>query len=305
MEVIFLGTGAGAPTRKRNVSSIAVRFDQSREVWLFDCGEGTQHQFQRASVSPAQVTHIFITHMHGDHLFGLPGFLSSRSLQGGSEKPLTIIGPEGIQSFVTLVLKQSQTNLSYPLYFEEITAERNVLDLPTARVEYSALLHPIKSFGYALHLPDKPGRFKVEKAVAERIPSGPLFGRLKQGEEIELSDGRRYNGMDFIESPVKGKKIVILGDTSACPSAIELSQDAHLLIHEATFAQEEAKLAMISGHSTNIDAANTAKTANVRTLVLTHFSARYDETKASAMLAEAQTIFPQTVMAFDFYQINV
>ena len=90
MEVIFLGTGAGAPTRKRNVSSIAVRFDQSREVWLFDCGEGTQHQFQRASVSPAQVTHIFITHMHGDHLFGLPGFLSSRSLQGGSEKPLTI-----------------------------------------------------------------------------------------------------------------------------------------------------------------------------------------------------------------------
>ncbi len=305
MDVIFLGTGAGAPTRKRNVSSIAVRFDQSREVWLFDCGEGTQHQFQRVSVSPAQVTHIFITHMHGDHLFGLPGFLSSRSLQGGSENPLTIIGPEGIQSFVALVLKQSQTNLSYPLYFEKITTERHVLDLPKARVECASLLHPIKSFGYAIHLPDKPGRFMVEKAIAEKIPSGPLFGRLKQGEAIELSDGRRFNGKDFIEPPIKGKKIVILGDTSACPSAIELSQEADLLIHEATFAQEEAKLATISGHSTHIDAANTARMANVRTLVLTHISARYDEIKASAMLAEAQAIFPQTVMAFDFYQLNV
>lgn len=305
MDVIFLGTGAGAPTRKRNVSSIALRFDQSREVWLFDCGEGTQHQFQRVSISPTQVTHIFITHMHGDHLFGLPGFLSSRSLQGGSENPLTIVGPEGIQSFVALVLKQSQTNLSYPLYFEEITTERHVLDLPTARVECASLLHPIKSFGYAIHLPAKPGRFMVEKAIAEKIPSGPLFGLLKQGEAIELSDGRRFNGKDFIEPPIKGKKIVILGDTSACPSAIELSQDANLLVHEATFAQDEAKLAIISGHSTHIDAANTAKTANVKTLVLTHISARYDATKASAMLAEAQAIFPQTVMAFDFYQMNV
>ncbi len=305
MDVIFLGTGAGAPTRKRNVSSIAIRFDQSREVWLFDCGEGTQHQFQRASVSPAQVTCIFITHMHGDHLFGLPGFLSSRSLQGGSEKPLTIIGPEGIKSFVTLVLKQSQTNLSYPLYFEEITTDGQVLDLPTARVECAALVHPIKSFGYALHLPDKPGRFMVEKAVAERIPFGPLFGTLKQGEEIELSDGRRFSGKDFIEPPVQGKKIVILGDTSACPAAVELSRDADLLIHEATFAPEAAKLAAISGHSTNIDAAITAKTANVRSLVLTHISARYDDNKASAMLAEAKEIFAQTMMAFDFYQMTV
>jgi ribonuclease Z len=305
MDVIFLGTGAGAPTRKRNVSSIALRFDQSREVWLFDCGEGTQHQFQRSPVSSSQVTHVFLTHLHGDHVFGLPGFLSSRSLQGGTQSPLTIIGPLGVQELIHTTLKLSQTNLSFPLQFIEIVENGLVLNDAVAKVECATLVHPIKSFGYAINLSDTSGRFMIEKAIAAGIPSGPIYGQLKQGHDVQLHDGRNICGKDFIEPATKGKKIAILGDTSPCNSAIQLAKDADLLIHEATFASEESKLATISGHSTNIDAAKTALEANAKALILTHISARYDDTKASTMLVEAQQIFTHTHMAADLLQYYV
>ena len=305
MDVIFLGTGAGAPSRKRNVSSIAVRFGQSREVWLFDCGEGTQHQFLRAPVSVAQVTHVFLTHLHGDHLFGLPGFLSSRSLQGGAKSPLTIVGPEGSQEFVETALRLSQTNLNFAVQFIEVANDGPALQHPVASVECATLLHPVKSFGYAIVLPDKPGRFMVEKALAKGIPNGPLYGLLKQGRDIALPDGRTIHGKDYIEPASIGKKIVILGDTAASPAAIRLAKTADLLIHEATFADKDADLAAKSGHSTAVTAARTAVAANAKALVITHISARYDDEKTTAMLAEARELFPNTTMAEDLMKLTL
>ncbi len=305
MNLIFLGTGAGAPSRKRNVSGIVVRFDQSRETWLVDCGEGTQHQFLRAPVSAAQVTHVLLTHLHGDHVFGLPGFLSSRSLQGGSCTALTIVGPKGAEEFVTTTLRLSQTKLGYGLNFVELAKDGLAFDHPLARVECALLNHPVPCYGYAILLPDKPGRFNVEKAIADGILHGPHYGLLKQGLTITLADGRTVDGKAYIDPTVPGKKVVILGDTSACQAAVRLAEGADLLIHEATFSPADAKLAAVSGHSTTLDAVQTALAARVKALALTHISARYDDEKTSALLAEAKSLLVNTVLAEDLIQLSV
>ncbi|MCS6776347.1 MAG: ribonuclease Z [Chloroherpetonaceae bacterium] len=307
MKLTFLGTSAGAPTRHRNVTAVALQLPQRSSCWLFDCGEGTQHQFLRAPhLRLSQIEKVFITHMHGDHLFGLPGLLATRSMQSGCETPVTVFGPEGVGAFVRHALELSGSQLQYPL--EVRTVDEGVVCEDTqVRVTCALLTHRVPSWGYAVEEHIQPGRFDVERARALGIPEGPLYGRLKSGETITLPDGRIVRGTDLTGPPRPGRKIVICGDTIFSPASVRLARGADLLVHEATHLEEDLPLARRALHSTARMAAEVARQAGVRRLYLTHFSARYEGEGArlDALLEEARAVFPDTELARDFLSVEV
>ncbi|BDZ31086.1 ribonuclease Z [Lactiplantibacillus sp. WILCCON 0030] len=305
MQLEFLGTGAGSPGKFRNVTSTALRLlDERNEVWLFDVGEGTQHQILRTTLKPRKITKIFITHLHGDHIFGLPGFLSSRSFQGGDE-PLTIYGPAGVKDFVKTSLRVSGTRLSYPLHFEELGTDGVIFEDATFKVSFQHLEHRIECVGYRVEEAAHPGELQADKLKAMQIPSGPLYGRLKAGETVTLPDGRTINGQDFIAAPQPGRIVTILGDTRQTPNAVSLAYHANVLVHESTFGKDEGKLAHNYYHSTSTQAAQVAKQAGVKQLLLTHISARYTGKLAKELQKQAQTIFKNTKVVRDFDLIDI
>ncbi|WP_459499560.1 ribonuclease Z [Bacillus sp. C1] len=299
MDFVFLGTGAGVPSKGRNVSSIALQLLEERgETWLFDCGEATQHQILHTSVRPRRIEKIFITHLHGDHIFGLPGLLGSRSFQGGTT-PLTVYGPKGIKQFVEVALSVSKTHVKYPLEIVEITEEGIVFEDPQISVETKRLSHGIECFGYRIVEKDIKGHLLVEKLLGAGVKPGPIFKRLKDGETVELDDGRVLHGEDFIGPPQKGRIITILGDTRYCEASRELAQDADVLVHEATFAAVDEMQAHDYFHSTTRQAASIALQANVKRLILTHISSRYQGDTYKELLQEARALFVNTEMAMD------
>ncbi len=305
MQIEFLGTGAGSPSKQRNVSSLALRLLEERNaIWLFDVGEATQHQILNTTIRPRKIEKIFITHLHGDHIFGLPGLLSSRSFQGGNE-PLTIYGPVGIKEFVQTTLRVSESRLSYPIKFVEITDDGQLFSDQTFTVYAKKLDHKIDCFGYRVVEHDHPGELQVDKLKKLGIPSGPLYGQLKQGKEVQLNDGTILNGQDFIGAPQKGRIVAILGDTRKTKNAIVLAKDADVLVHESTFGKGEAKLAHNYYHSTSAQAAQIAKQAHAKTLLLNHISARYVGKAAYSLAYQVRDIFPNTrvVNDFDVYDI--
>ena len=305
MEILFLGTGAGVPAKSRNVTSIALKLLAERNsIWLFDCGEATQQQILHTTLKPRKIDKIFITHLHGDHIFGLPGLISSRSFQGG-ESPLTIYGPKGIKNFVLTSLKVSGTHLRFQLKFNELEESGIVFEDSQFKVSCLPLEHGIESFGYRIEESDHQGSLQVEKVKKIGIPFGPLYGRLKNGETITLSDGRSFNGQDFIGETQKGRIVTILGDTKKTNNSIVLAKDADVLIHESTFEGSDQKMARDYNHSTNIDAARVAKEANVKQLLLTHISARYLGKDVVALEKEAQQYFKQTSVVKDFEEFNI
>lgn len=304
LELLFLGTGAGVPAKHRNVSSIAVQLLQERgATWLFDCGEATQHQILHTSIKPRKIEKIFITHLHGDHIFGLPGLLGSRSFQGGESK-LTVYGPQGIKSFIETSLAVSQTHVKYPIEIVEIT-EGIIFEDDTFMVETMLLEHGIPSYGYRIIEKDLPGTLLVDKLKEANVPPGPLYQQLKKGETVQLEDGRVVNGQDFIGSPQKGRILAILGDTRFCPQSITLAKGANVLVHESTFAAEDGGLARDYFHSTAAQAAMIAKEANVKKLILTHISSRYQSEHTNILLNDARGIFKNTEIAEDFKCISV
>lgn len=307
MELEFLGTGAGSPAKFRNVTSIALKLlDESNEIWLFDVGEGTQHQILKTTIRPRKVDRIFITHLHGDHLFGLPGFLSSRSFQGGDQMgPLTIYGPKGVKEFVQTSLRISQSKLSYPINYVELEDEGVILDTDRFTVEFKNLEHRIQSVGYRVVEKDYPGELLVDKLRADQVPAGPLYGQLKAGKTVTLPDGRVLDGKDYLGANKKGRIITILGDTRQVPNIETLAQDADILVHESTFGKGEGKLARNYYHSTSVQAATVAKKAGVKQLLLTHISARYVGPLVHRLEKDAQAIFANTkvVRDFDVYQV--
>lgn len=307
MKIQFLGTGAGQPARSRNVSSLALKLlDEINEIWLFDCGEGTQHQILRTTIRPRKVTKIFISHLHGDHIFGLPGFLSSRSFQGGDNLGLTLYGPSGIKQFVQIALKLSKTKLSYPLKIIELDEHGGEIRLENGwQVQYGPLNHGILSYGFRVTEPDSQGELLVDKLKEYQIPNGPIFGQLKRGERVQLPDGRILNGRDFVGPDRKGRIVTILGDTRQSKNAEYLAQDAHVLVHEATYEGNEADLAKAHGHSTTIQAAQTAYRANVKHLLLNHISARYLGQEILRLTNEAQKVFPWTTIVNDFDEFDI
>jgi len=305
MQLEFLGTGAGSPGKFRNVTSTALRLlDERNEVWLFDVGEGTQHQILRTTLKPRKITKIFITHLHGDHIFGLPGFLSSRSFQGGNE-PLTIYGPKGIRDFVMTAMRVSGTRLSYPLRFEELSGDGVIFKDATFKVSCQHLEHRIEAFGYRVEEAAHPGELQADKLKAMNIPSGPLYGQLKAGQTVTLPDGRTINGQDFLGAPQAGRIVTILGDTRQTPNAVSLAQHADVLVHESTFGKDEGKLAHNYYHSTSTQAAQVAKKAGVHQLLLTHISARYTGKLSKELQKQAQQVFPNTKVVRDFDLIDV
>lgn len=288
MELCFLGTGAGAPTLQRTVSSLALRLFDSQEIWLFDCGEGTQLQMQKAHLSLVKVRRIFITHLHGDHLFGLPGLLGSRSQQQAATEPLDLYGPPGLRAYVDMALQTAQTHLRYPLCTHELSVPDDLSDAPLSSVLQTdaftvtaALLdHGITSLGYRIQERDRPGAFRAAQAKAFGIPPGPLYARLKRGEQITLPDGRTFSGQAFTEARVKGRILAIMGDTRPCDSAVKLASGADVLVHEGTLEAGEEELAHARYHSTVGDAVAAGTSAGVRTVIVTHLSARNKTTSA-------------------------
>ncbi|WP_105956228.1 ribonuclease Z [Apilactobacillus quenuiae] len=305
MQLEFLGTGSGVPGKFRNVSATALKLlDECNSVWLFDCGEGTQQQILRSNLKPRKINKIFITHLHGDHIFGLPGLLSSRSFQGGNT-PVTIYGPKGVKDFVEISLRVSQTKLSYKINYEEFNEPGVLLNNKQFEVYADRLDHQIESFGYRVVEKDHQGELLVDKLKAAKIPSGPVYGKLKNGETVTLDDGRTIDGNEFIGESQKGRIITVIGDTRSNPNSYKLAENADVLVHESTFGKGESRLAHNYYHSTNMQAAKLAKKANVGKLLLTHISARYTGKMARELQKQAQSIFNNTRVVKDFDVIDV
>ena len=307
MKLTFLGTSAGMPTTTRNVSGLGLQWVQLGSLWLFDCGEATQHQILRSPLKLSQLENIFITHLHGDHVFGLPGLLASRSQGKDIQTAVTVYGPPGLDEYLRIVLSLTNTHLGYPLRVETVEPGR-IFEDETRWVECQRLAHRVETFGYAAIEKPRPGEFDVAKARELGIPAGPLYGQLKNGETLTLQDGRVIEGIDLVGPERPGRKVVVCGDTGVTPAVAELAMSADVLVHEATFLNEQAARALESGHATAAQAAAAARDAGVQTLILTHFSARYESDGGSRMaelLAEAQAIFPNTLLARDFWSYDV
>lgn len=266
---------------------------------MFDCGEATQHQILRTPVKTRKIEKIFITHLHGDHIYGLPGLLGSRSFQGGTE-PLTIYGPVGIKEYVETSLRLSQTHLKYDLSFVEIVEDGLLFEDETFRVEVLPLDHAILSYGYRIVEKDKPGELRADLLKEAGIPPGPLYSKLKKGEMVQLEDGRIIDGRDYIGTPKPGRVIAILGDTRPCENTVNLALHAECIVHEATFQKGQEEMAADYFHSTTIQAAECAVKAGAKRLILTHISSRFTMDDEIELVNEAKAVFANTELARDF-----
>ncbi len=311
MQVTFLGTSSGVPTRARNVSAVALRLPQRSELWLFDCGEGTQHQFLRSNLRLSQLKRIFITHMHGDHVFGLPGLLASLGLAGNSEG-IDLYGPDPLENYLSGVMNNCSCRTSYPIEIHRVrkAAQENLILLEDKDfiVRCTSLNHRVPAFAYRIDEKEKPGRFDLERAKALKIPPGPIYAELQRGKKVRLDDGRVVEGKDFCGPKRRGSSLVYCTDTLFSEAAIELANGADMLIHESTYSHEDAEMAYQRQHSTSTMAAQTAAEAKVGQLILTHLSPRYtpgNRVTANDLLAEARSIFPNTLLAKDFLEIDI
>lgn len=300
LSIRLLGTSASRPTIERNVSSLAIQ--REGETFMFDCGEGTQRQMMRYGVSFA-LEDIFFTHMHADHVLGVIGLIRTMALQGRQER-LRLWGPRGSAR----VLRRAEG-----LGFERSTFPIEVLEIePGQRVErrdFAIVGFPVDhrgsaSLGYALVESERKGRFNPDRARELGIPEGPLWGQIHRGNPVMLPDGRVIEPSELVGPKRPGRTVVVTGDTRPCAATIEASRDADLLIHEATFGDEEAARAMETGHSTAREAAEVARDAGVRRLLLTHISARYSR-DAVDLEREARTVFGETIIGKDGMEIEV
>ncbi|ADU32473.1 ribonuclease Z [Evansella cellulosilytica] len=304
MKVTFLGTGAGIPAKERNVSSIALHLHNDSLFWLFDCGEATQHQILHTPIKLRKINSIFISHLHGDHIFGLPGLLGSRSFQG-AETPLTVYGPVGIQHFIETSLKVSTTYLKYPIHFKELENDGVIYEDNEYIVTTQLLEHGIDSYGFRVDQKEQAGSLLMDKVVAAGIPPGPILKDLKVGRSVTLQDGRVFHGEDFIGPPKKGKSVAVLGDTRFSSRSIALCKGVHTLVHEATFAHKDEQIAHEYFHATTEEAAKVAKLSRVEQLILTHISSRYQKDDMKQLLLEAKEVFPQTYIAEDLKTFQI
>jgi len=311
VNITFLGTSSGVPSLKRNVSSLALKLSQSSEVWLFDCGEGTQHQIMKSNIKSSQIKKIFITHMHGDHVYGLPGLLATLGLSGNSTG-IEIYGPSELQGFINSALKSSFCKLSFPLRFVEVEnyalQNKILFENNKIKVNCACLKHKIPAYGYRVSEKEKPGVFDIKKAESMKIAPGPIYSELKQGKKVVLADGRILDGKEFCGPPRKGESFVYCTDTVFSESAVSLSKNVDLLVHESTFSEEDESMAYEKLHSTTIMAAKTALLSNAKKLIITHLSPRYtykNSITPSDLLKEAQKVFPNTQLAKDFLTVEI
>jgi ribonuclease Z len=305
LSVTFLGTSAARPTVERNVSALALV--REGETLLFECGEGTQRQMMRFGVSFA-LSEIFFTHFHADHFLGVIGLIRTLGLQG-REEAMRLYGPKGAKKVLTQAISLGVERVPFEVTVTEVKAgetigeggkgKRDGYDVHVFQTEHGG-----GSVGYALKEHERRGRFDVEQARAAGIPEGPLWGKLSKGEPIELADGRRLTPDVFVGPKRPGRLVVITGDTRPCASVVDVARGADLLIHEATFGEEEKERAKETGHSTAREAAQVALAAQAKRLVLNHVSARYSMS-AEDLVKEAREVFRETVVAKDGMEVEV
>ncbi|MBU1941815.1 MAG: ribonuclease Z, partial [Candidatus Thermoplasmatota archaeon] len=255
LNIIFLGTGGSWPTINRNVSSVAIK--RGKEILLFDCGEGTQRQFQKSHLSYMQITKIFITHFHGDHFLGIPGLLQTMQLNDRTE-PLHIYGPPGMHSLTDQLVHLGYFRPVYKIIPHEIY-DGDIITFNEYLIRVAKATHNVPAVAYSLEENQRPGRFNKPKALEMGIPEGPLFSKLQKGQEIVLPDGHIIKPRMVLGPTRRGRKIVISGDTNPCKKIAKLAKHADILIHEATFASDFEENATEYGHSTARQAAHIAK----------------------------------------------
>jgi ribonuclease Z len=307
MKIIPLGTSSGKPTLRRNVSGLDVVGEV--EWWLFDCGEGTQMQIERAGLSPQKLVGIFISHLHGDHFNGLPGLLSSMALDN-REKELTLVGPVGIHEYLDLLASLKICYVNYPLNLIEFneksfanSAESLVYESPKLTVVTRPLDHRVFALGFRLEEKIRPGRFNLERARELGIPAGPLYSQLQAGKSVTLSNGCVIHSSEVLGEPRPGKIVSYCLDTRPCLNAVKLAENADWLIHEATFTEDHLEESHHFGHSTAVQAAEVAAEARAKRLLITHFSSRYTDVRQ--LVEEASVIFPETFAAEDLAEFEV
>ncbi len=297
LDVVFLGTAGSMPTAQRSPTALMVR--RGGERLLFDCAEGTQRQMLGSAVGLVDLREVFLTHYHADHYLGLPGMLKTFALRG-REVPIKIYGPRGLRELFG-ALRRIFGRLTYEYELVEL-APGERLERGDYYLETFAVSHGVTAIGYALVEYPRPGRFDVAAADALGIPSGPERGTLQHGEPVTLPDGRVITPDTVLGPPRPGRKLAITGDTGPERGILPAVHGADLLVHEATFLDEERERARETAHSTAIDAAELARDAEVGMLALTHLSSRYFGPEVAR---EARTVFPETVVPRDFDIIDL
>lgn len=295
LSVVFLGTGGSVPSARRSTASVLIARGGDRI--LFDCGEGTQRQLQR-SLGLVQLDEIYLTHFHADHILGLPGLLKTYDLTD-REAPLRIYGPSGLKELFK-VLQPLIGRLGFALELEEL-GPGDVVDRDGYEIQSFEAAHSVRASGYALVEHERPGRFDPAAAKAAGVPEGPAFAALQRGEEVEGSEGTVSPRQVMGESR-PGRTVAITGDTAPSPATVAAAADAELLIHDSSFAEEEAQRAAETGHSTVGQAAAVAAEAHVKLLALVHISSRYH---VGTVLDEAREVFEPTVAPRDFDTIEI
>lgn len=298
IRVTFLGTAASRPTVSRNVSAILI--NREGELMLFDCGEGTQRQMMRYGTGFG-VRDIFITHLHADHFLGVIGLLRTMGLQGRTE-PIALWAPGGEGAILHQAVNLGVERVPFRIEIHELEPgariERDAYDVMPFRARHNA-----RSLGYALVEHPRPGRFHPDRARALGVPEGPLFGKLHRGEPVSV-DGRTVYPEQVVGPPRPGRRIVYSGDTRPCRETVEAARDADLLIHDATFGDDEADRARATGHSTAREAAEVARRAGALRLALTHISSRYAD-DPRALEREARQVFPGAFVAYDGLELEI
>jgi ribonuclease Z len=300
LQVIFLGTGGSIPTTTRSLPAIAIR--RKGELILFDCGEGVQRQMVKAGLGFNKKMKVFITHMHGDHILGLPGLVQTMSLLDRTKK-LEIYGPAGMEDFIEAIEKTVQFTLTFPIEIAKIEDEGLICEEKEYEVYAAWADHSAPALAYSLVEKPRPGKFYPKKAKALGVPEGVLWSKLQHGLPVKLPNGSVVKPEKVVGPPRAGRKIVYTGDSRSSKALVELAKNADLLIHDCTFDDELAERAKEDGHSTPSQAAETAKKAKVKRLILTHISARYKI--SDLLLKQARKGFSNVDVAEDFMTINL
>ncbi len=303
LDVVPLGTGSALPTKTRHLSATAVR--RAGRVVLFDCGEGTQLQMQRAGLGRGRLDAVCITHLHGDHLFGLPGLLTTLSMMDRTE-PLTLAGPRDLEGILAALPGTRPENLSFEIRHVPLSEgfeHAVVYEDEHVTVEARPLEHRVFCAGYRYQEKTQPGHVDGDAARAAGLTRREEFDAVKRGDDAVLPDGTRVPAAGLVGPPRPGASVAYVLDTMPCAGGIALARGADLLIHEATFGEERAARAVEVGHSTARQAAEVAREAGARRLLITHFSARYDSPQA--LVGEARAVFPNTDAAVELEVVPV
>ena len=300
IRVVFLGTSGSVPTLKRSLPSVVVQC--AKELWMFDCGENTQRQMMQGKVSFHKKLRVFLTHLHGDHVLGLPGVLQTMALMDRKDS-VVVYGPPGIKDFLVCTKETLNFGLTFPVEINEILSEGIVLNEEDCIVTAIKSNHAVKSYAYSFVEKPRPGKFYPKKAQEYGVPKGELWSKLQRGEEIKLPNGKMVKPSDVMGPLRAGRKIVYTGDTRPFKEFAKFASDADLVIHESTFDDSLAEKAELDGHSTPSQAAEEAKAAEAKQLVLIHISARYPD--AALLLEQAKKVFANTLVAEDFMELEL